>query len=353
MKQDAKILTTIPGVPGKFWGDSTTVVDPAACTMVMYGRRGRLAKELLSLYVAAKLLWKARHFGVVVVDGGPVGRWYTLLRRLFPFNYRPVVMIDCLWYQDGHPLKQAAKRLLMRLSAGSVACFVVWAEHEVDDYSRVFGIPRNKFRYLPFHTTIEDYVFQVADHGYIFAGGNGDRDYRTLIEAVRDTELLVFIAASDERLFSGITVPGNVTIRAVSHEEFREKMAGCRCAVVPLLPGLLHSGGQQTFLNSMAMGKATVVASRKAAQGYIEADVSGLVVESGDVLALREALLQLDKDALLRERLAAAGKEVAEQLTTDAFVRRLYELAQSVVRASGKQQKCVASGQKKSRETRS
>lgn len=343
MAQDAKILTTIPGVPGKFWGDSTTVVDPAACTAVMYGRQGRLRKELLSLFVACKLLWQGSRFAVLVVDGGPIGRWYTLLRRLIPCGCRPVVMIDCLWYRDANPLKHWLKRALMRFCAGSVSCFVVWAEHEIDDYSSEFGIPREKFRYLPFHTTIEAYAYQIADHGYVFAGGNGDRDYRTLIEAVRGTGLQVFIAATDRSLFSGITVPGNVTIRGVSHEEFREKMAECRCAVVPLRAGLLHSGGQQTFLNSMAMGKATVIASRKAAQGYVEDGISGVVVESGDVTALRRALLQLDTDTVLRQKLATAGKQVAEQLSTDVFVRRLYDLAQSYVGISGKQRNVVSS----------
>jgi len=282
---------------------------------------------LLSLYVAIKLLWRARHFDVIVLDGGPIGRWFTLLAGLVPVCPVPVVMIDCLWYVDANPFKQSIKRRLLQFSARSVNCFVVWAFHEIEDYSKAFRIPCEKFAYLPFHTTIESYEFQVSDQGYIFAGGNGDRDYAILIEAVRGTDLPVFIAATDENLFAGIAIPDNVTVRGVSHDEFRKKMAGCSFAVVPMRGGLLHSGGQQTFLNSMAMGKATIIVGRKAAEGYVEDGVSGIVVENGNVSALREAILCLANDQVLRMRLAMAGKAIAASLSTDVFVRKLYGIA--------------------------
>ncbi len=328
-----KVLTTIPGTPGKFWGDNTTLVS-SRCTDITYNpRMGKLSLHLTAFAVALKLLLRRKKFHVVVVDSGPVGKWFSWLQSLFIVHKSPTVMVDCLWYRHRSRLVQGGKILLKRLTARSVSRFVVWAKHEVDDYSREFGIPCGKFTYLPFHTTLDGYEFEVTDEGFVFAGGNGDRDYKTLLEAVRGLNMPVFIAATDKRLFEGTDIPRNVTIKGLSHEEFRRKMAACRLAVVPMRGGLLHSGGQQTFLNSMYMGKPTIVLGRKAAEGYIESGVNGVVVDYGDIPGLRNAIVSLYRDRELREKISASAQASASQLTTERFVRDLFCLAEEVAAA--------------------
>lgn len=325
-----KVLTTIPGKAGRFWGDNTTLISDK-CREIMYGpRNGTLHRQLKAFTVAFQMFLKRKNFSVIVVDSGPVGQWFSWLQSLFAINKSPTLMIDCLWYRHDNKLVQGIKRLLKKLTARSVSLFVVWARHEVEDYSREFRIPKQKFLYVPFHATIDDYEFDISDEGVIFAGGNGDRDYRTLIEAVRGLDMLLFIAATDKRLFEGIEIPPNVMVNGLSHEEFRQKMASCRIAVVPMQGGLLHSGGQQTFLNSMYMGKPTIIVGPKAADGYIESGVNGSVVDYGDVTGLRKAIVSLYNDSDLRNKIGEAGRSFTASLTTDQFVRRLFSVAENL-----------------------
>lgn len=324
-----KVLTTVPGNPAKFWGSRTTLADPR-CIPVLFGPMGRIKRYALALAVALRMLRLRRRFDVAVVDGGPIGQWFSWLQSLLVFGRVPTVMIDCLWYRHENPLVQGLKRLHKRLSALSVDRFLVWARHEVREYAAEFGIPEAKFAYVPFHITLEDYAFDVRDDGFVFAGGNGDRDYRVLVRAARGLSAPVVIATTDKSLLAGEDIPANVTVRGVSHEEFRRLMASCRIAVVPMRGGLLHSGGQQTFLNSMYLGKPTIVVGPRVAEGYVEDGINGLVVDHDDAGGLLRAIESLWDSPSLRERIGRAGRETAAQRTTEAFMKDIYAHATDV-----------------------
>ena len=325
-----KVVTTIPGKLGMFWGDNTALISEK-CRAIMYGpRKGKLYLYFLSCSIAVKLLLKRKNFDVAVVEGGPMGAWFSWLQSLFFFNKIPTLMIDCIWYRKRNSFIRMIKGFLMRFSNKSVSTYTVWARHEVDDYSREFEIAKEKFVYVPFHTTLENYVFETRDDGFIFTGGNGDRDYKTLIEAVRGLEIPVLIAASNTELFKGLTIPSNVSIKGLTPQEFRKKMAACRVAVVPMQGGLLHSGGQQTFLNSMAMGKPTIIVGPRAAEGYVEHGKTGLIIKYGDVAGLREAIVALYNDSDYRQKMGAAGQSFASRLTTEKFVRSIFAIAESL-----------------------
>lgn len=324
-----RVLTTIAGNPEKTWGRSTTLADPR-CIGLLYGGMRGIRLYATALAVAARMILMRSRFNVAVVDGGPTGQWFSWLQSLLPFGRIPTVMVDCLWYRHDNPLTQGLKRLHKRLSAASVDRFLVWARHEVRDYSREFGIPEAKFAYVPFHITLEGYELEPRDDGFVFSGGNGDRDYKVLVEAVRGLDIPVFIATTDRSLLAGVDIPGNVTVRGVSPEEFRRLMASCRAAVVAMRGGPLHSGGQQTFLNSMYLGKPTVVVGRRVADGYVEEGVNGFAVEYGDSAALREVLLRLWREPGLREAVGAEAKRYASSMTTESFMKVILEHARQV-----------------------
>jgi len=330
---ELRVLTTIPGHSKKFWGANTSLAD-VRCGQILYGRKGVLAQYWLALRIALRMLRLRGLHDVAVVDGGPVGQCFSWLQSILPFNHLPTVMIDCLWYRSSSRAVQAMKRMHKKLTAASTEMFVVWAEHEIADYASEFGIPQDKFTYLAFHNTLDGYQFEERDSGFVFSGGNGDRDYSVLIEAVRGTDIPVFIATTNASWQSS-DLPPNVSVQGVSHDEFREKMASCSIAVVPMMDGLLHSGGQQTFLNSMCCGKPTVVVGGKVAAGYIRDGEDGIVVDYGDVRGLREVLLDLWDNPAKRARIGLKGRRRAERMTTQSFMRDVYGLAERV--AAGRQ----------------
>jgi len=316
-----KILTTIPARVSKRWKGETSFVKPPQVFI-----NSRLSPFLYSL----KLFILSSKCDVVITPSDRVGNVFALLQGLLRINPVPHLMIDCLWYIPKSSLLQFIKRRLHKIGNRAVRKYVVWAKHEMEDYPRVSNLPEGKFAYIPFHTTTEGYDFQMEHGDYIFAGGDGDRDYSTLIEAVKNIPIKVCIATRVKiDGYSNDKYP-NILVKPTSHEDFRKLMAASLMVVVPMKGGLLHSGGQQTYLNAMRMGKPVIVCG-PAARDYIEHWRTGVVLSHGDVNGLRDAIARLVKDSQLAIEMGRAAEDSAKLFSTENTMSQVLDLAKSLI----------------------
>jgi glycosyltransferase involved in cell wall biosynthesis len=321
------ILSDIPGTPGHFWGDHTTFVGPYKPSPWLVRWLGSAwAWNLVGVLAAVRLFLRRHHCRGVVTSGGASGLFFAWLQTLVPWGRKPHVMIDCLWYLPGNPWRAALQRLQVRFAAQSVSTFVVWARHEVADFSRTFGLPPEKFRYVSFHHTLEDYQFQVEEKGYLFAGGNSDRDYQTLVEGVRPLSIPVWIASTRSDLFRELALPPHVRVEATTDAGFREALATARLVVVPMQGGLLRSGGQQTVLNALVMGKPTIAVGRRWAADLLNDGEHGLIVDYGDVEGLRRAITWVLDHPHKARAMARRGQAHAQSFTTRRCMQAIYDL---------------------------
>jgi glycosyltransferase involved in cell wall biosynthesis len=332
-----EVLTDVPGKPGRFWGDHTTYVGPCRPPAWLVRLAGwRWAHNLAGAAAALRLFARRRHCQGVVTNGGASGLLFAWLQGLAPWGRKPHVLIDCNWYLPAGRLRAWLKGLRLRLAARSAHRFVVWASHEVEDYARAFGLPRDKLAYVPFHTTVHDYDFEVRDDGYLFAGGNFDRDYATLVEAVRPLGVPTWIATTRPGQLAGVGVPAHVRVEGTTHAGFRQALAGARLVVVPMQAGLLHSGGQQTCLNAMLLGKPTIAVGRRWAVDFITPGVTGLIVDYRDAAGLRDAIRRvLDNPEAARE-MAERGRAHAGRFTTERCMRAVHDLVRGAAPADAR-----------------
>lgn len=321
------VLTDIPGQPGGFWGEHTTQV--AAPRVSAFSRRllGKGAADRITGLAVGTLLFLRQHRArALVTDGATASGVLATLQTLFPWGRRPHVMIAQL-YVPASRWAYRAKRLQLAVIDRSVHRYVVWASHEIDDYHDAFGLPKDKMRYVPFHTTLDSYAYRVRDDGYIFAGGNYDRDYRTLVEAVRRIDFPVWIATTRPEQLDGVPIPPHVRVAGTTHEGFRDAMAGATAVVVPMQKGLLHSGGQQTLLNALAMGKPVIAVGARWAADHMTSGEHGLTVDYESVDGLREAIHWVLEHREEARAMAARGRERAASFTTRRSMEAVYRLA--------------------------
>jgi len=296
-----------------------------------YGTECSTPVPILNRFLRAWGLFRLRSDCKVVVLGGgaQVDLWYMILQRLWPFKQVPIIKIDCLWYRSSG-LKHLLKRALFKWLDKVVSYYVVWASREILDYASAFGIPAEKFVFVPYHTTVNLGEVKVEDKGYVFSGGNFARDYESFVEAVAGLDIKVVIACTNSAALKGIRFPRNVTSVSVSHAEFMQLIASSTISVVVLKKGLLHSGGQQTFLNAMAMGKPVIVTDPQGAKDYIDNGVNGVLIPPGNPESLRNTILGLYRNSELRRKLGSAARERAAQLDTEANLSRIARLAENV-----------------------
>jgi glycosyltransferase involved in cell wall biosynthesis len=280
-----------------------------------------------SLRWAGKLYRASTRYDAVVTGSERVANIFAMLQACTRPKPVPHVFIECMWQMPSSRRALALRRAQFQLEMRATSRIVVWSRLQVDRYARVFGLPREKFVFVPYHTTLAG-MPPTADGDYIFAGGDTGRDYATLIEAVRDLPRRVVVAALRRDHFDGLKIPDNVEIVTVTPTEFQRLLGGAWVVVVPLKGGLLHSGGQQTYLNAMALGKPVVVADDCGTEDYIAHGETGMLVKPGDPAALRDALWTLVDNPALARSMAELGRQVAREHSPERFIERVFDLVE-------------------------
>ncbi len=258
---------------------------------------------------------------------------YALLSALLPKSLRrPCIMIDCLWYEESTMFKRVFKKLQMRVMDRAIDKYLVWARREIKAYSKAFNLPRKKFLFVPYHTTLDTCEFEINEGQYLFSGGNFDRDYSMLVEAVRPLNVNLIIATTRPELFENIELPQNMKVQGFSHIEYIKKMANCKLNIVPLASGLLHSGGQQTFLNSMFLSKPTIVTDPEGAVDYIDNRKNGLLSPQDDPEKLRKNIEYLLDNPQIANEIGRQAKIKAKEYSTEQHFKIIIAIAEELVK---------------------
>jgi glycosyltransferase involved in cell wall biosynthesis len=158
------------------------------------------------------------------------------------------------------------------------------------------------------------------------------RDYPTLLEALRGTNLRCHIAADHVRVdrfgFArrmstsryAQMAGENVTIARVSATQLRDIYARSRFVVVPLECSDTDNG-VNVILEAMAMGKPVICSRTRGQVDVIQEGVTGLFVPVGDARALRKAMLDLWNDPARAREMGRAGRAYIERHhTVESFV---------------------------------
>jgi glycosyltransferase involved in cell wall biosynthesis len=122
-----------------------------------------------------------------------------------------------------------------------------------------------------------------------------------------------------------------VEIITATHEGFFRLMAGAKAVVLPLHRNVLHPGGEQSYLNAMAMSKPVVVAADIGADEYITHGVDGMVVPAGSPSDLRDALLEVLNDSAHLEQMGCAAKRTAAKYSIEQFIKGVRALVAECV----------------------
>lgn len=198
---------------------------------------------------------------------------------------------------------------------------------------------------------IRHYVDQVfysprpIEEDMICAVGAEMRDYATLLEAIRGTDLRCHIASDHVRipgrfrLLNDRRVPiGNIGARADTHvtqgrmslTELRNLYARSRFVVVPLLPSDTDNG-VTVILEAMAMGKPVICSRTRGQVDVIQEGVTGLYVPVGDAAALRTAILSLWNEPLRAQQMGRNARAFVEKHHT---LEKFTSTARSAAEAS-------------------
>lgn len=301
-----KITTDIPGKKGGYWHNHSIYCRPFKSPRFLNRCFGeKFSRRIFEILTSFKLLLNRRKTVAYVTSGTLIGISFAVLQTILFWNRKPHVLLDCIWYQSSNSINNIIFSLAIKIASPSVKYYIVWASHEIIDYPYAFKVNSKKFYYVHFWHTLTDYKFDIKDAGYVFAGGNWDRDFGIVIKAAKKMPTTPFIIGTTRpNQLDRYLIPNNVTVIGYTPEGFRQAIAECRIMVVPMVEGVLHSGGQQTVLNALYMGKPTIAVGKKWATDLINDGTNGYIVDYKDSEHLAIIIEKLWNDSNHRQKIS-------------------------------------------------
>lgn len=215
---------------------------------------------------------------------------------------------------------------------------VTHSRAEIATYSRIFGLPLEKLRYVPLQCGAIHPAPQldttVPQGDFVIAMGSAGRDYAALFEAARGLDFPVLVIAKDDAVV-GLERPANVEVRSgLSEAECWAIAARARVMALPLST-VETASGQVTFLAAMALRVPVVATRGPGTEDYLSDDRDALLVDPSDAKGLQQALHEVLTNDARREELADnAYQKWLSAFSDEAAAKNLISILNAVTSAS-------------------
>ena len=232
-------------------------------------------------------------------------------RGVPPFSSTPLVVWSC-WLADDLRAAGPAERQRLKRRFDGADLITHLSRHETDIFTDL-GIEEERLFPVTYGVSHEFYVpgDGPRDIQLLAVGQDRGRDYRTLIEAVRGSDLVLDVVCKPENL-ADLDVPDNVRVHGVVPlREYRSLLQRAQVVVVPTRD-LAYPTGSSVALESASSGACVAVTGTRAMRDYFTDTVDSRLVAEGDVEGWRELLTELRDDPEQRRRLGAAARASVE-----------------------------------------
>ncbi len=292
--------------------------------------KGRCGRALHSLQVAWSAFRRRDRYDLIIVDLDTTGLFLAMLFKLFRVRRRVVQIVH------GKLAMPWERRLFKLFRLGpQFDHFVCYGDAMAAKLARVCGMPKSEI------TTVR----HPADHRFwkpdvrepqprlLVGAGMTQRDYPTLVEAVRGLDVQLVIAASSPwTAAQGMScvpdVPQNVSVRACDYQALKALYSEALAVTVPVAETRSQAGSLVVY-EAMAMGKPVVctgTAGQKA-MGLLREGETGFYVAPGDVEGWRRAILRLVNDSPAAARMGRnARADVEAGLNMDGWVTEMAQI---------------------------
>ncbi|OHB66565.1 MAG: hypothetical protein A2Y77_14505 [Planctomycetes bacterium RBG_13_62_9] len=282
-----------------------TSVGPGRWQANPYGKSKHASPvDLLKRIITSfNLVARWRDYDVLIVDGSMTGL-LVAITSLFRKGRRKLVVASF-----NVPRRRGrCWNLLCRIFYKRVDHVFVHSTYDIDLVSRLYGMPghrisfRSYVRKPPAEGTPEEIYLFEDKRPYILSFGSNARDYGTLFDAVRGTDLPLIVVAREYNL-KGLRVPANVKVFCNIPLEQCDRLVRHCLFTVFTFDGSEPSCGQISIVTSLMLGKPVVCTDWIGVHDYISDASNGLLAKMRDASGLRAKMRELAEDAELRRKL--------------------------------------------------
>jgi glycosyltransferase involved in cell wall biosynthesis len=290
----------------------------------------RLETHLRSdIFLATLGWWKSQGHSTVFTWSERAGIPFSAYHRFFPLSTRFVTMFQCWSPRQEFTIK------VFNLFSG-MDTIIVHCTSMQENLIRL-GAPEERIRLI--HYSIDQNFFapqtdmKQRNNVITSIGEPRSRDYASLFEAVKGLPLTLEVAgfghwyAREKRSIMQTLIPENVLmLKHLSQIELRAQYASSQFVVIPV-HDLIYSAGATSCMEAGSMARAVIAFRSKGISDYVIDGETGILVEPGNIRAMREAIQFLLANPKEAERLGEnARQRMLEELNLETYVKNIADV---------------------------
>lgn len=281
------------------------------------------------IYLATLSWWGSLNHPLVFAWSERAGIPLAGYKRLTRSKGRFVSMFQC-W---------SARQELAITTLGlfnSMDTIIVHCRSMQDNLIRL-GAPRERVRLI--HYSIDQNFFaprpdvEPRKDVIMSIGEPRSRNYASLFEAVKGLPLTLDVAgfgqwyAREKNSSVGASIPENVLmLNHLSQSKLRDQYSRSQFVVIPV-HDLVYSAGATASMEAGSMGRAVVAFHSRGISDYIIDGETGILVESGNVQAMRDAIQSLLANPREAKRLGEnARQHILDKLNLETYVKNIADV---------------------------
>jgi len=293
-----------------------------------------LAGRVMPALLALRAFARRRRFDAVCSWSTPVGVCYGLLNRLAGRRGGPRhILRDFHVNMEREDWRYRLRLGLLRTALPGIDTLLCTSREEAPLYAETFALEPARIRFFPDVPPSQFLAVRTAAavSDYIFAYGNSDRDFDTLLKAVQGLGHQTIILS--QQFAPRRPVPPGVQIVSdrVSMPKIQEIIQAAAVVVVPL-EHYRVAAGQNSLLEAMALGRPVIVTENFATREYTVHGRTALLCPAGDAACMAQLLRQVFADRSAAEAMAARARQAASEML-DSQVELFIDSVRDVCRA--------------------
>lgn len=289
------------------------------------------------------ILHKLRNYDLVISHHAGSGVFLSAIRKLPLFNYPPHVLID-VGLTASYRRDNGVKRTLSRLIFGNLERIIYHATVQGDFYRHFLGISPGRLSFVPFGVDPSEFSpIDVSASSFVISAGDGGRDYDTLIRAAKSLSYRI-VVYSERYKPDRSKLPPNVIWKGFTPiSQLKSAILTSRFVVLPLLD-IPCSIGQSVLLQSMALGKAVLVADVPGVRDYVINGENACFFKAGDSEDLARQIRYLWNNPEQTSRIGAEGRRrVMVHFTERQMASGIYQALSETIERDREQREHKAS----------
>lgn len=251
----------------------------------------KILRRVINIYfIHLPLFWKILSYDIVFTSAAfGTQLVHALLRVKKPLWVMHDFSITGLLGEE-KTLRQKIFGFMIKRCAG----IVTLSEDEKEKLEKRFPHLKGRIEFIPFGVDLDFFKPQgMPKKKQILAVGlDPDRDWKTLIEAVKDINIPVVLVTRISRVEKYLPLPANIEVRQFSARDLEKEYDKSTMIIVPLNTSSHNNDamGCSVLFEGMAMGKPIIITRTKAVESYVKDRENGILVEEDNINNMKEAI---------------------------------------------------------------